>query len=378
MRAARCEVGRLILAAELSHRALGVGLILSAVAFGFRHGFDWDHLAAITDLTSSQPKPRRSMVLATLYVCGHAAVVLVLGVLAIVFSEQLPASVDSVMGRIVGVTLVVLGIYILVAVIREGRNFRMRSRWMIVILAMRRATRLVVPRPRRAEPEAMVIEHDHEHEHDHPHAHSGEHLAPAIVAAALHEHSHAAAPIAVPSGAGPTPEAHGFRHHHRHRHVVQVPADPLPTYGAFGALGIGMLHGIGAETPTQVVIFAGAAGVAGAWSGLLVLGAFLLGLLAANTAVAAAAACGFLGSNAARVALPVPFGGRGGVQPRDRDAVPPRTRRHAAGHLLGLAPRRRGLGEAHRLREREAVDGVGTGVREAGGSSRRGAPVGGG
>jgi len=30
-----------------------------------------------------------------------------------------------------------LGLYILVAVIREGRDFRMRSRWMIVILALR-------------------------------------------------------------------------------------------------------------------------------------------------------------------------------------------------------------------------------------------------
>ena len=77
---------------------------------------------------------------------------------------------------------------------------------------------------------------------------------------------------------------------------MPVPSDPLPTYGAFGALGIGMLHGIGAETPTQVVIFAGAAGVAGVWSGLLVLSAFLLGLLAANTTVAAAAAFGFIGS----------------------------------------------------------------------------------
>jgi hypothetical protein len=286
----------MILAAELSHRAIGVGLLVSAVAFGFRHGFDWDHLAAITDLTSSQPKPRRSMVLATLYAGGHALVVLALGIAAIAFSEELPGSVDSVMGRVVGGTLVALGLYILVAVIREGRDFRMRSRWMIVILALRRATRLVMPRSRRTEPEALVIEHDHEHTHDHPHAHPDEHLAPAVAAVALHEHSHAVVPVAVPSRAAPGAHGHLHRHQHRHRHVLQLPTDPLPTYGALGALGIGMLHGIGAETPTQVVIFAGAAGVAGTWSGLLVLGAFLLGLLAANTTVAAAAAFGFLGS----------------------------------------------------------------------------------
>jgi cytochrome c biogenesis protein CcdA len=82
--------------------------------------------------------------------------------------------------------------------------------------------------------------------------------------------------------------------------VLQLPSDPLPTYGAFGAVGIGMLHGIGAETPTQVVIFAGAAGVAGVWSGLLVLSAFVVGLVVANTIVAAAAAFGFVGSSRRR------------------------------------------------------------------------------
>jgi high-affinity nickel-transport protein len=282
----------MFLATQLSHRALGVGLLVSAVAFGFRHGFDWDHLAAITDLTSSQSKPRRSMFLATLYACGHAAVVLALGVAAIVFSEELPTSIDSVMGRVVGVTLIGLGLYIVVGVIRDGRNFRMRSRWMLVIDALRRATRWVLPRSRRAVQEAVVIEHEHEHEHDHPHAHPDEHLAPALAAVALHEHAHTSVPVAVSSGAGPATR----RHSHRHRHAVTIPADPLPTYGALGAAGIGMLHGIGAETPTQIVIFAGAAGVAGAWSGLLVLAAFLLGLLAANTTVAAATAFGFLGS----------------------------------------------------------------------------------
>src|SRR5262245_28616159 len=95
----------MILAAELSHQAMGVGLLASAFALGFRHGFDWDHLAAIMDLASSQPRARRSMYLATIYACGHAVVVLVLGVAAIAFSEQLPTSMDVAMGRVVGVTL---------------------------------------------------------------------------------------------------------------------------------------------------------------------------------------------------------------------------------------------------------------------------------
>ena len=52
----------------------------AAIVFGFRHGFDWDHLAALTDLTGSQTSSKRSMWLATLYALGHAVMVLVLGV----------------------------------------------------------------------------------------------------------------------------------------------------------------------------------------------------------------------------------------------------------------------------------------------------------
>ena len=31
----------------------GIAMVLSAFTFGFRHGLDWDHIAAITDITSS-------------------------------------------------------------------------------------------------------------------------------------------------------------------------------------------------------------------------------------------------------------------------------------------------------------------------------------
>jgi high-affinity nickel-transport protein len=60
------------------------------------------------------------------------------------------------------------------------------------------------------------------------------------------------------------------------------------------ALVIGVLHGIGAETPTQVLLFVAAAGASGAVAGELVLVAFAIGLLAANSVIAVAASAGFL------------------------------------------------------------------------------------
>lgn len=79
---------------------------------GCRHGFDWDHIAALTDLTGSQSSGRRSTLLATLYSLGHAAMVIALGLVAIVFAERLPESVDAVMERVVGLMLIALAAYI--------------------------------------------------------------------------------------------------------------------------------------------------------------------------------------------------------------------------------------------------------------------------
>ena len=57
-----------------------------------------------------------------------------------------------------------------------------------------------------------------------------------------------------------------------------------------------MLHGVGAETPTQLLIFLTAAGAGGNGLGLLLLTSFLAGLLTSNTLVAGAGTLGFLGA----------------------------------------------------------------------------------
>jgi high-affinity nickel-transport protein len=237
-----------------------VGLLVTAYWFGFRHGIDWDHIAALTDITATQDTPRRSMVLATVYALGHAVVVFLLGLVAIVLSDELPQSVDSAMRRVVGMTLIVLGIYVVISLVRNGRDFRMRSRWMLLIGGLRRL------RSRRNEP--VVVEHDHEHAVDDAHDHA-------------HVHAYAG---------GTT----GGKHRHAHRHVAPMPHDPFTSYGRPTAFGVGMLHGFGAETPTQVVIFVAAAGVGGTAAGLAMLTAFLVGLLSSNTLIALAATYGFL------------------------------------------------------------------------------------
>ncbi len=249
--------------------ALGIGIIVSGFLFGFRHGIDWDHIAAITDITSSQEERRRAILFGTLYVVGHAVVVLGLGIVAILIGQELPASVDAAMGRIVGVTLILLGVYVFVSLIRHGREFRMRSRWMLVFAGIRGAWWKL--KGRRSSANGA---HDHEREPVHVHA-GGAEAAAADDRIAEWHHGH-----------------HGRPGHHHHKHPE--PDDPFVNYQKGTSFLVGMLHGIGAETPTQILIFTAAAGAGGQAAGLAVLGAFLVGLMTSNCVITVGTAFGFL------------------------------------------------------------------------------------
>jgi high-affinity nickel-transport protein len=228
-------------AAEVTaaHEGLRLGLLATAAGLGFRHGIDWDHIAAITDLTAAQDTPRTAMASATCYFAGHGLVVGLLGAAAIVAGQHVPKSVDHVMERVVGATLVALGVYVLVSLARNGRDFRMRSRWMLVFSALRRVSA------------RSAADHDHR----------------------------------------------GSHHSHHHDRPVGASGDGFwGTSGALTSVAVGALHGIGAETPTQVLLLAAAATAGGAVPGMFLLGAFLVGLFLSNSAVGLTVALGFLGA----------------------------------------------------------------------------------
>ena len=258
--------------ADVAERGFGFGLLLTTFWLGFRHGIDYDHIAAITDITSSQDERRRSLLFGTLYALGHAVVVFTIGVLAIVAGENLPEGVDEVMTRIVGVTLLILGVYVVYSLIRHGRDFRLRSRWMLVFEGVRRGARWAKARAVRRREEVPA-----------PQARAGS--ASARVAtltredeepqAALWHHGH-----------------HGLPGHHHH----QAPErdDTFMNYGRATAFFVGMIHGVGGETPTQVVIFATAAGVTSAVGGIGILAAFLIGLFTSNSLITLGSAFGFM------------------------------------------------------------------------------------
>lgn len=266
-----------------------VGLLSTALILGFRHGFDWDHLAAITDVTSTTTtadaaelgheashelapghrhghggdderqvheatgrapdgrtgpgaralgpatvpgtaiiEQRRALLLGSLYALGHATVVVILGLLALTFGAVLPDWVDPIMGRVVGITLLLLGIWVFTSLYqyaRHGVTFRLRSRWMLVFDSARYAWRRFQAR--------------------------------------LHGHEH---------------------------------VDPIEmsSYGPRTAFGVGMIHGIGAETATQVIFIAAIGGASSSGLGIPMLLAFVVGLVIANSVVVVITATGFI------------------------------------------------------------------------------------
>jgi hypothetical protein len=205
--------------------------LLSAGVLGFRHGFDYDHIAAISDITSVEPSRRQAMRMGLLYVLGHASMVALMGGAVIVFQRSLPRSIDHWAERAVGLTLVVLGIYVLATLSREKATFVPRSRASILI-------------------------------------DSGRWLL------------------------------------WRMRQVMASEPQPAPErrsrpYSSGSVFAIGVIHGLGAETPSQLLLFLLAANLGGVVLGLLGLSVFLAGLLAMNTLMTASAV-GIFGLSAAK------------------------------------------------------------------------------
>lgn len=211
--------------------------LLSAAVLGFRHGLDYDHIAAITDISSVQAKPRDAMRYGLLYVAGHATTVGVLGAAAIAFRISLPAATDRWAERLVGITLVVLGIYVLGTFFRPAHQHSVRPRTRITLLA--NGLLWIYWRLSRV--------------------------------------------------------FGGTR--------VEAPQVFKDGYGNSSAFVVGVIHGLGAETPTQILLFLMAANLGGTWAGLLGLLMFIVGLLVMNTLMCASAAGLFSSILARPVAL---------------------------------------------------------------------------
>lgn len=200
--------------------------LVSCAILGFRHGFDYDHIAAISDITSVQSRPSTAMRLGLIYALGHATMIALLGSIVILFQLSLPQRLDSWAERLVGLTLIILAVYVMGSLVWGNARAVPPSRAAIIIRGYRKLRRRIWP-----------------------------------------------------SGAAIDPRT-----------------DDDLNYTGPVAFGIGLIHGLGAETPSQLALFLLAANLGGIAKGAGGMAMFLAGLLLMNTLMTASASGLFHGA----------------------------------------------------------------------------------
>ncbi len=231
-------------------------LFFTALVLGIRHGLDFDHIAAMVDMAGtlaadgsndklkgeklfSLTRIWHNVKLPGLYVLGHGLMVVVLGLAALAFGSVIPTWLDEIMEKTVGVTLLVLSVYLFYSLFlfaTKGQEFKLRSRWMLVFAAFGNAWSWLK----------------------------------AKVTGRAHSHTH-------------------------------TPAN----WDAKGAFLVGLIHGFGAETGTQVLLFASVVGVGNYVVGLWMLTAFTLGMTISTLGIALCVAAGLTTSSYFKSAMVV-------------------------------------------------------------------------
>lgn len=185
-----------------------------AILMGFRHGMDSDHIAAITDMVGAKTERRQQLRMGMMYSCGHGFIVLVLGMMAILFGTHLPKGLLDSMETLVGVSLFILGSYILYSICRGKKEYQYESRFELATRGLNRLLPVRIQGPSKA--------------------------------------------------------------------------------GMVGAFCVGILHGIGAETPTQIALLSSSLGFHNFLLSATQLLLFTFGLLLSTTLVVFLASWGFM------------------------------------------------------------------------------------
>jgi cytochrome c biogenesis protein CcdA len=100
-------------------------LLLFGLMMGVRHALEADHVAAVASLATRSRSARQSVALATLWGCGHAGVLLVIGGLLAFLGLALPPGLARVFEAVAGVVLVALGLDVILRVRRRRLHFHL-------------------------------------------------------------------------------------------------------------------------------------------------------------------------------------------------------------------------------------------------------------
>jgi cytochrome bd-type quinol oxidase subunit 1 len=97
-----------------------VTFCLLGVVLGIRHAFEPDHLAAVSTLVGEERGARRAAMLGALWGLGHAAALLIVGVVLGLAEARMPDRLSDLFELAVACMLVVLGVRALRRAARDG------------------------------------------------------------------------------------------------------------------------------------------------------------------------------------------------------------------------------------------------------------------
>ena len=195
--------------------------IYAALVLGLRHALESHNVAAISDFTTSAQSSRQALEWTAFYTLGHVLAIAAIGLASVAFGLSLPQGASAIVERLVGVTLMIFGGYVLYVLFARPGTMVRYSRVTLIAAAIRRAFGVLI------------------------------------------------------------------RSEARHGHDAELRA----VTGVRPAFILGLVHGAGLETPTQLALFVLAAGMRGWEAGLLCVMVFVAGL-AGMTGVMAAVSAG--------------------------------------------------------------------------------------
>jgi high-affinity nickel-transport protein len=185
-------------------------------------------MVAITDVTNVQIRKKHAISLTLFYSLGHALTVIAIGVSIILLGITIPQILDEIFGKAVGITLVILGMYIIYHLAKKGqKEFRAATRFTIIANSIFYAySKLGSRLLGRTVPQRKIFENG---------------------------------------------------------------------YGQHSSFIVGMIHGIGAESPTQLAVFAMSLGL-GIILGVTALLVFVSGIIISNLVFGIMISTGFIQS----------------------------------------------------------------------------------
>lgn len=90
----------------------------TALLIGLLHALEPDHMAAVTAFAVRRPRPLASVRYGVFWAMGHGAAIVVVGSVLLIIGRQIPGGLTHVLERLVGVVLVGLGLWTLLAASR--------------------------------------------------------------------------------------------------------------------------------------------------------------------------------------------------------------------------------------------------------------------